>query len=97
MRTIGASSGAVARLVVGEGIVVALASWPLAVLFAVPLQSALGGIVADLFLRGPLTTPSGPTGAIVWLFIVVTLAALSSFLPARGAARITVNDALAYH
>jgi putative ABC transport system permease protein len=96
MRAIGASDGAIGRLVVVEGLVVALVSWPLAVLLAVPIQSVLASIVADFFLRAPLTTRSGPTGAIVWLAVVLVLAALSSWLPARAAARVTVIDALAY-
>jgi putative ABC transport system permease protein len=33
---------------------------------------------------------------VVWLVIVIVLAALASILPARNASRVSVRDALAY-
>ena len=35
-------------------------------------------------------------GALLWLFLVIILAALASFLPAWNASRLTVREVLAY-
>jgi ABC-type antimicrobial peptide transport system permease subunit len=37
-----------------------------------------------------------PAGAISWLVIITLLAIVASALPARGAARISVRESLAY-
>lgn len=47
-------------------------------------------------LQAPLTSASPLPGAGLWLIIVIIVAALSSFWPARNASRLTVRDVLAY-
>jgi ABC-type lipoprotein release transport system permease subunit len=37
-----------------------------------------------------------PTGAIMWLVIITILSILASWLPARGATKISVRESLAY-
>jgi putative ABC transport system permease protein len=37
-----------------------------------------------------------PTGLFVWLGIVVVLSIIASIMPARNAARLTINEVLAY-
>ncbi|HLE29616.1 MAG TPA: hypothetical protein VI793_15945, partial [Anaerolineales bacterium] len=37
-----------------------------------------------------------PTGALLWLGIITFLSVAASWLPARGATRISVRESLAY-
>ena len=37
-----------------------------------------------------------PDAVLIWLAAVIALAALASYLPARGAARLSVRDVLAF-
>lgn len=96
MRAIGASSWQVIRLFVGEGMLLGLISW----LIALPL-----GVVAAYFLttqgltfalNQQLVYSFAPGGAVAWLVIITILAMVASALPARGAARISVRESLAY-
>ena len=57
-----------------------------------PLSSAVG---VALF-QFPLTYGFSFTGMLLWLVVVVVLAAAASFLPAWNASRLTVRDVLAY-
>ncbi len=95
MRAIGASSTDIARLFIGEGLLIGLTSW----LFAVPL-SAFGAryfveALGDA-LQFPFVYEWTYTGAIYWLIIVFILAVVASWVPARRATRISVRESLAY-
>jgi putative ABC transport system permease protein len=37
-----------------------------------------------------------PLGILLWLAVVVFLSVFASIMPARNAARLTINDVLAY-
>lgn len=95
MRAIGASSWAITRLFVGEGLILGLLSW----LIAVPLSIPAGILMArglGAALQGEIVYKYTPTGALYWLAIIVVLSITASWLPARGATRISVRDSLAY-
>jgi putative ABC transport system permease protein len=95
MRATGASSGVIARLFIGEGLLLGWLSW----LIALPLGLPAG----QLMLRGlgaaigfDLVYNYTPTGAIYWLFIITILSVIASWFPARRATRISVRESLAY-
>ena len=95
MRATGASSWTIARLFIGEGLLLGWLSW----LIALPLGLPAG----QLMLRGlgaaigfDLVYNYTPAGAIYWLFIITILSILASYFPARGATRISVRESLAY-
>jgi len=96
MRAIGASNGAVLRIVLLEGVFIGLLSWLFAMLIALPISKLISDAVGVAFLRLPLSYVFSIGGVFIWLSVVVLLAAAASFIPARQAARITVRDALAY-
>jgi len=95
MRAIGASSWDVARLFIGEGLILGWLSWliafPISVyagrLMTAALSSALGVEIVYHYT---------PDGALMWLAIITILAGLASGLPARRATRISVRESLAY-
>ena len=93
---IGATSFAVIRLFIGEGIVMGVLSWLIALPFSYPAAQALGNMVGNLLLRAPLDFAYSMEGAVNWLLIVIGLSALASLLPALRAAQISVRETLAY-
>ena len=96
MRAIGASDGAVARIFIVEGEVIGIISGLLALLAGIPLGGSLGREIGMTLLQTPLTAASPLPGAGLWLILVILLAGVSSFWPARNASRLTVRDVLAY-
>jgi putative ABC transport system permease protein len=96
MRAVGASNGAVRRIVLTEGITIGLLSAVFAILFSFPLSQGLCALVGEAIFQLPLSYVISVNGIIMWLIIVVVLSAISSFLPAYNASRLTVREILAY-
>jgi putative ABC transport system permease protein len=96
LRAIGASSASVTRIILAEGICIALVSWLLAALIALPLSKALGAVIGTSMLSWPLVYVFPPLAVLVWLAAAIVLGAIASYLPARGATQLTVRDVLAY-
>ncbi len=96
MRAIGASDGAVARIFIAEGVLVGVLSWAVGTVAAVPLSRALGEAVGMATLKSPLSYAYSYEGATLWLVLAAAIAAISSLVPARNAARLTVHEVLAY-
>ena len=96
MRAVGASSAAVQRIVIVEGIIIGTLSWALGTVLAVPLSHTLNAMLGTLVVQDRLTYRFAWNGLGIWLTLVLVLATLASFLPARYASRLTVHDILAY-
>jgi putative ABC transport system permease protein len=96
LRAVGAGDGDVARLVLVEGLLVALLGWAVAAPLSVPVGALLSHAVGRLFLGAPLQYSYATAGLFVWLGIVLALAAAACLVPARRATRLTVRDVLAY-
>ena len=94
LRAIGASGRTLLQLVMLEGLWHALMAWiftvPLAWWLAEPLSARLGQIMLSMKLDYRFA--SQVAGA--WLMILVVLALLASYWPARQAMRLSVKDAL---
>ena len=96
LRAIGASTPAVMQIVVVEGVLIGLISWLQGVILAYPISKLLADQVGLAFVDAPLSYGYSLTGALVWLIVATVLAAVSSYLPARTASRLTVREVLAY-
>ena len=96
LRAIGASNGAVRRIVVTEGIIIGALSWALAMIVAVPLAKVISDSVGMAFFQTPLSFSFSIGGALIWLALVTIIAAIASLLPAYNATRLTVREVLAY-
>lgn len=96
LRAIGASTAAVLKIVIIEGVLIGIISWVLGAVLALPFSLLLSNAVGVAFLRMPLDFAFSFAGLILWLGLVVTLAALASALPAWNASRVSVRDVLAY-
>jgi putative ABC transport system permease protein len=63
---------------------------------ALPLSRILSEAVGVSIFQMPLSYTFSLGGVELWLGVVVVLATLASFWPARNASRVTVRDVLAY-
>lgn len=96
MRAIGASSWQVVRLFIGEGMLLGLISWLIALPLSIPAAYGLTTVGLAFVLNQPLAYRFTPSGAILWLVIISILAIIASALPARNAARVSVRESLSY-
>jgi putative ABC transport system permease protein len=95
MRAIGASSSRIAGLFIGEGLILGLLSW----LIALPLSIPAGYLMTQALaaaLEGEIVYNYTPVGAFYWLGIVTVLSIAASWFPAWGSTRVSVRESLAY-
>jgi putative ABC transport system permease protein len=74
---------------------VGVLSWLIGALIAFPVSKLLNDGVGLIF-QVTFSFTFSAIGVLLWLGIVVAVAALASFLPAWSAPRLTVRDVLAY-
>ncbi len=96
MRAIGATSFAVAGVFIGEGVLVGVLSWLVAVPLSYPTARAISDAVGYPFMGAPLDFRYSMAGVVIWLVVVVVLSIVASLWPALRATRVSVREALAY-
>ncbi|MFO7172157.1 MAG: ABC transporter permease [Bacillota bacterium] len=96
MRAVGASNSAIFRMVLLESLTLGALSWVLGAAASLPLSLAMSQVVGDRFIRTPLVFSFAPEGLLVWLAVALAVSLASSLLPAWGALRLSLRDALAY-
>ncbi|MFN8473104.1 MAG: FtsX-like permease family protein [Anaerolineae bacterium] len=96
LRAVGASDGAVERIVMVEGVLIGVLSGLAGAALAYIMGRLLSDLLGNLLFQMPLSYAFSWTGVIAWLVLVVVLASVASFVPARNAARLTVREVLAY-
>jgi len=96
LRAIGASSSAIFKLFMLEGLFHGLLAWllsiPLAYMLAEPLAKQLGITMLGIHLDFVFAWGS----VVVWLAVILVLAVLAAYLPARKATKIAVRAGLSY-
>ncbi|MDJ0757291.1 MAG: FtsX-like permease family protein [Ardenticatenaceae bacterium] len=96
MRAIGASNWSVLWIVLLEGMVIGFLSWLIGGVVALPLSRVLTEQAGQLLLQSSPSYIFSVPGTIGWLVIVILLAVVASFLPARSASKVTVREVLSY-
>ncbi|HPH96054.1 MAG TPA: FtsX-like permease family protein [Anaerolineaceae bacterium] len=96
IRTIGASDRAVMNSVMIEGVLIGLMSWILSVLASIPITSLMSNAIIMALFGAAAKFIFNPLGVILWLVIVLILSAISSVMPARKAASLTIREVLSY-
>ena len=94
MKTLGARPARIARMLVGEGAAIGLASWFLAFALSLPLTLLVDGVIGNLGFLAPLPLVISPSAAAGWLLIVAVVSSAATLLPARRAARLVIREAL---
>jgi putative ABC transport system permease protein len=96
LRSLGASGRTVRGIVLRESLVVAVASWGIGALAAVPLGIWLGNVLGMTISQRPLNYFFSIPGLLLWLALVIAIAYAAGVAPSRHAARLTIWEALAY-
>jgi putative ABC transport system permease protein len=96
MHAIGALPKAVRRIVVAEGVFLALASCLVAVIPTLGLTAVIGAGLGNLFMDAPLPFRISIPAIVIWTAIVILGAVLATEAAATRASRLTVREALAY-
>ena len=95
MRTIGAVDRVIMQSVIIEALVIGLITWVLAIGVSFPIGNLLLTIISKA-LGTPMGLVFTPLGILLWLGVVIVLSVFASIIPARSAARLTINEVLAY-
>jgi len=96
MHAIGARPKTVRRIVIAEGVFLALASCLLAILPTLGLTAIMGAGLGNLFMDAPLPYRVSILAAGIWAALVILGAILATDAAATRASRLTVREALAY-
>jgi putative ABC transport system permease protein len=96
MRTIGAVDRVIMQSVIIEALVIGLITWILAIGLSFPISSLLLTIVGEAMAGSVITLSFTPLGILLWLVVIIVLSIFASIIPARNAARLTINEVLAY-
>jgi putative ABC transport system permease protein len=96
MRTIGATDFIVMQSVIIEGVVIGLITWFLAIGLSYPISQVLLDIIGQAMADSTFALIFNPSGVVLWLAMVIGLSIIASVMPARNAARLTINEVLAY-
>lgn len=96
LRTIGASSRSVRRLLLVEGLAVTMLGALIGVLVSVPAAWVLGRLFGEQFFMTPLEFSYSLPALVVWLAIALVVGILGAMRPARVASRMTIRETLGY-
>ena len=96
MRAYGASSAAISRIVVVEGLLIGMMSWILAIGLSMPISVVLARVIGLSFMDYPMSATISPGGIFAWALLVIFISILASLFPALRAVRLTVTQVLAY-
>lgn len=96
MHAVGARPRTVRRIVMAEGIFLALTSVLVAVVPALLLTATLGSGLGQLFMDAPLPYRVSVPAVVIWLVLATVGGALASDTAANRASHLTVREALVY-
>ncbi len=96
LRAIGARHRSIIGMVQAEGLVIAIASWVVAIPLSIPMSIVLGKAFGRIMLPVPVVLVPEMTGVMRWLAVVIVVSLVACLWPAIRATRIPTAAALAY-
>jgi putative ABC transport system permease protein len=96
MRAIGAVDNEIVKSVIIEAMMIGLITWFLAIGLSFPISDVLLNIISESMMGSAMDLTFAPEGVVIWLGVVILLSVVASIIPARNAARLTINEVLAY-
>ncbi len=96
MRAIGAVDLEIIKTVVIEGVMIGWITWLFAIVISYPISSALLDIISSSMMGSDMRLVFTPAGIVYWFGVVTVLSVIASMVPARSAARLTINEVLSY-
>jgi putative ABC transport system permease protein len=83
-------------IVQGEGLVIAILSWVVAIPLSMPMSAVLGQAFSRIMIKVPITLMPSGAAILSWLAVVVGVSVVACAWPAIKAMRVPVAAALAY-
>lgn len=96
LRTLGATTWAIRKLLLVQGIAIAAIGGLVGAALAVPVVVLLGSAIQRTLISAEFPTTFSWLGVGVWMGVALAIGALGATQPARIASRLTVHDTLAY-
>jgi putative ABC transport system permease protein len=96
MHTVGARPKTIRRIVITEGIILAVSSVLMAMVPALVLTGLLGAGLGNLFVGAPLPFRVSTQAIVIWLVLITFGATLATDTAANRASRLTVREAISY-
>jgi putative ABC transport system permease protein len=96
LRTLGASTWSVRRLLLVQGLAIAAVGALLGVLLSVPVSLLLGAAIGDSLISAAMPTAFSWLGVGIWSVVALLIGVVGATQPSRAAARLTIRDTLAY-
>ena len=96
LRAVGASSRAIRRGLLTEGLMLGFMGWLLGALLGVPVAWLLGRAIGNAFLFTPLPFAFSWLSVGIWLVATLLIGGLGATRPARAASRLTIREILSY-
>jgi putative ABC transport system permease protein len=94
-KAVGALPSTIVKIVLSESVAIAVLSWLIALVMALPLTATIGSFATEMFgTRLPFTLSWA--AALLWLAFAIAIALIASAAPALRASRLIVRQALAY-
>lgn len=82
--------------VIIEALVIGLTTWILAIGLSFPISFLLLTIIGQAIMGSAIILSFTPLGILLWLVAIVVISVIASIVPAKNAARLTINEVLAY-
>ena len=96
LRAVGASNYSVRKIVLMEGVSVALIAWVLGAFVSAPSGLALSSAVIQAVLSSKVSYQYSALGLFIWLAVIIVIGVFSSLAPAENAVNLTVREVLDY-
>ncbi len=96
MRAVGAGSNSIRLMYVGEGVLIGILSFVIALPLSIVGTFAFSNILGIVLFGNPLTVIFTPLGVIVWAAIVFSVSSIASITPANRASQISIREAISY-
>jgi putative ABC transport system permease protein len=96
MHAVGARPKTIRRIVITEGVILAVTSVLIAMVPALALTGILGAGLGNLFMGAPLPYRVSTQAIVIWLVLITFGATLATDTAANRASRLTVREAISY-
>ncbi|MDA3845273.1 MAG: FtsX-like permease family protein, partial [Vallitaleaceae bacterium] len=96
LRALGMKDKYLRRMIVLEGIIIAIISWVVSIGIAIPLSRYLGSRFFDIFFEAKIQHSISLFGMFLWLDVVVFFSVIASLISVRNAMKLSVRESLSY-
>lgn len=96
MRAVGAGSMVIRLIFVGEGVMIGIISFVIALPLSIVGTFAFSTMIGTALFGSSLPIIFTPMGVFVWLAIVLSVSSLASITPANRASQISIREAISY-